>query len=62
MPLRVGVLNCRARLSTLLHAVAVYEFVVRAYGNGSTYDAKWGFWSETVTTDSSVYWPIILGV
>jgi hypothetical protein len=25
-----------------------YDFIVRAFGNGSTYDAKWGFWSNVV--------------
>ena len=29
-----------------------YEFIVRAYGDGSPYDMTWGFWSEILTAST----------
>ena len=36
-------------LITNLVCGATYDFIVRAYGNGSQYDLTWGFWSDTLS-------------
>lgn len=37
-PAIIGRLSCET----------TYEFIIRAYGDGSTYDSTWGFWSDVV--------------
>ena len=43
-----SVVSSPASLSPL-SCNTTYEFVVRAYGDGTPYDAEWGFWSAPVT-------------